>query len=66
LYAAAADLKTAADYEALLRKKFVGVPEDWVPAIAEQAAAATPSPAGAADSLQEQLLGWPAPFRHRA
>uniref|UniRef100_A0A383WAT6 FAD-binding domain-containing protein n=1 Tax=Tetradesmus obliquus TaxID=3088 RepID=A0A383WAT6_TETOB len=41
-----ADLRTAADYEALLRKKFVGVPDDWVPAIAQQAAAATPSPAG--------------------
>lgn len=43
---ACADLRTAADYEALLRKKFVGVPDDWVPAIAQQAAAATPSPAG--------------------
>jgi hypothetical protein len=44
--ATAADLKAAADYEALLRKKFVGVPDDWIPTIAQQAAAATPSPAG--------------------
>jgi hypothetical protein len=51
-------LKSAADYEALLRKKFVGVPEDWVPVIAEQAAATTPSPAGATDSQQQQLPAW--------
>jgi hypothetical protein len=56
--AASADLKSAADYEALLRKKFVGVPEDWVPAIAQQAATSTPSPAGTIDSPREQLLAW--------
>lgn len=57
---AAADLRTAADYEALLRKKFVGVPVDWVPAIAQQAAAATPSPAGAGRKLPAALVwgGW--------
>lgn len=35
-----------ADYEALMRSKFKGVPEDWIPKVAEQVAAAQPNPAG--------------------
>ncbi|KAG2449076.1 hypothetical protein HYH02_005825 [Chlamydomonas schloesseri] len=40
------DLHQPADYEALMRAKFKGVPEDWVPAAAQQLAAAPASPAG--------------------
>ncbi|KAF8072714.1 kmo [Scenedesmus sp. PABB004] len=39
-------LATAADYEGLLRAKFVGLPDAWVPAIAAQVVNETPSPAG--------------------
>lgn len=39
-------LKTPAEYEALLRSKFKGLPEDWIPQIAEQAAVSPASSAG--------------------
>lgn len=38
--------KTPADFEALLTAKFSGVPPDWIPQIAAQAAGQRPSPAG--------------------
>ncbi|GIL95578.1 hypothetical protein Vretimale_1533 [Volvox reticuliferus] len=40
------DLKTPADYEAFLRAKFKGIPEDWISAAAKQVAANPASPAG--------------------
>lgn len=39
-------LKTPQDYEALLRSRFVGLPDDWIPAIAAQVAKQKASPAG--------------------
>lgn len=39
-------LKTAADHETLLKGNFVGLPTEWIPEIAAQVAAATPSSAG--------------------
>ncbi|GLC46748.1 hypothetical protein PLESTF_000431900 [Pleodorina starrii] len=39
-------LSTPADYEALLRSKFKGIPEEWIPAAAAQLAPNPASPAG--------------------
>ncbi|KXZ44087.1 hypothetical protein GPECTOR_74g701 [Gonium pectorale] len=41
-----ADLKTPADYEAFLRAKFKGIPDDWIAPAAQQFAAGPASPAG--------------------
>jgi hypothetical protein len=40
------ELISAQDHEQLLRSKFVGIPEDWYAAVAEQAAKEVASPAG--------------------
>lgn len=39
-------LKTPSDFECLLTAKFKGIPEEWIPAVAQQAATQQPSPAG--------------------
>lgn len=39
-------LHTRGDYETLLRTQFAGIPDDWIPNIAEQLAKQQPSPAG--------------------
>jgi hypothetical protein len=39
-------VKTPADFEALFRSKFKGIPEEWIAPIAQQAAGQRPSPAG--------------------
>lgn len=41
-----ATVRSAADYEELLRTKFFGVPKEWIPLIAEQVTGGVASPAG--------------------
>jgi hypothetical protein len=41
-----ATLTSKAEVEAVLRDNFTGVPDDWIPAIAEQVLKEQPSPAG--------------------
>lgn len=47
------NFKSAADYESFIRANFVGVPEDWVPQIAAQVAAAPANSQGAYMLLRE-------------
>ncbi len=49
-----------ADYEALMRSKFKGVPEDWIPKVAEQVAAAQPNPAGKRVRVSHMYGEWAA------
>ncbi|KAG1675257.1 hypothetical protein FOA52_016288 [Chlamydomonas sp. UWO 241] len=41
-----ANVRSAAQYEEILRTRFAGVPEDWIPSIAAQASSKFASPAG--------------------
>ncbi len=44
-------LKTAADYEAVVRNSVSGVPEHWIPEVAKQCVDTSPSPQGRRHAL---------------
>lgn len=50
------DLKTPQDYEQLLRSRFAAIPDQWIPAIAEQTSKQHPSPAGVWEFIYSRSL----------